>query len=113
MADMEIIKFEAAVEKLGASWVVDVAKILKREHDAIEQRTNLLCRQIASLPFPKTADPEEIQKLPNRINEIFQEENKQLTDMVTADFPFVVDKDMTKLNVPLPLMLGWIGDLDL
>ena len=113
MADMEVIKYEAAIEKLCADWVVDVSKAMKREHDAIEQRTVQLRQQIVALPFPTESDPAEIKNLPSKINEIFRDENQDLKDMVFVDLTAFVNEAGDKLTINGHMMLGYIGDLSL
>jgi hypothetical protein len=106
MADMEMIKFEAAVEKLCADWEVDIAKAFKREQDAIDQRTKQLTQQIVALPFPTDADADELSKVPNRINEILKDEATDIWNRVALDLPANIDEKTSKLSISGAMIYG-------
>ncbi len=99
MGEMDMVSFEAAVEKLCADWEVDVAKFLKRGQTDINTRNHALGKSIAALPIPQKTDIKEVLKLPDRINEILGKENARLKNLVSLRIPAKIDPKTRKLTI--------------
>jgi hypothetical protein len=85
MADLDMVKYEAAVEKLCADYVVDVATLLKKAHTDATARTHVLRLAVAKIPFPKDSQPDEQKNIPKRINEILKEESVRLKGVIEVE----------------------------
>ena len=99
MADLDMVKYEAAVEKLCADYVVDVATLLKKAHTDASTRTHALRMAVAKIPFPKDSDPDEQKNIPKRINEILKEESVRLKDVIQVDLSAKVDVAGKKVTI--------------
>jgi hypothetical protein len=97
MPDMEIVKYEAAVEKHCADWMGDVAKLLEQCKAAVKARCRELGQRIANVPVPATTDPKNLTKIPDRINEILTRETSDLKGIVEVQLTTKIDPKTRKL----------------
>src|SRR5262245_540069 len=99
MADLDMVKYEAAVEKLCADYVVDVATTLKKAHTDVSARTHALRMAVAKIPFPKDSDADEQKNIPTRINEILRDESMRLKEVVQVKMEAKVDVAGKKVTI--------------
>src|SRR5215510_5812315 len=99
MADLDMVKYEAAVEKLCADYVVDVATLLKKAHTDATTRTHTLRQAVAKIPFPKSSDPDEQKNIPKRINEILKDESVRLKGVLEVELIADVDVAAKKVTI--------------
>ena|ERR1051326_1901185 len=99
MADVELVAYETAVEKLCADWTLDVAKLLTHAGEAVSARTDVLKTKIKSLPVPQKSDEKEIAALPGRINEILAQESVRIKALIELKLAMKMDVKARKLTV--------------
>jgi len=111
MANAEIVKFEAEVDKLCADWVVGVNKDLQKVTDAVSTLTDALRGRISSLRLPQKAGPDELNELPARINEILRENSVRLKGIVEVELHLTIDAKAKKLANTGYRMSGHLNSL--
>jgi len=111
MADMELVTFETAVEKLCADWTLDVAKLLNDAGEAVAKRSDVLRGKIKSLPVPQKSDEKEISQLPARINEILGQESVRLKGLIEMKLVIKIDVKARRLTIDGSEMRGAITAL--
>jgi hypothetical protein len=96
MADVEMQKFETAVENLCADWAEDIAKILGANKLAIGHAAGKLGKGIDGLaiPVPPHSNPV---VMPKRINEIVKQASSRLAGVVEVELEFQVDTGKRRL----------------
>jgi hypothetical protein len=98
MADMEMVKFEAAVEKHCAEWLGDVGKLLDQCHAAVTARCHVLRQRVAAVPVPQQTDPKDLAKIPDRINELLAQQSSDLQGIVELKLSAKIDVKSRKLT---------------
>ena len=98
MADMELVKFEAAVEKHCADWLGDVAKLLEQCHAAVSARSHVLRKLVAAVPVPQQSDPKDLAKIPERINQLLAQQSSDLKGIVELALSAKIDVKSRKLT---------------
>jgi hypothetical protein len=107
MADLDAAKFESEVEKITAQWVSDVANLLKKCGSDIDARAMLLTKKIGALSAPQ-GKGDEILK---RVNEIIDDETRQIKDLVKLKIQFKVDEKSRKLGNLSAMLTGPLAAL--
>lgn len=103
-------KFEAQVEKLCADWTESVAGILEKCFADVWAKCAALDHSIIGLSVPE-GDPKDIQKVPQRINELLRQESKELKPVVELALLVKIDAKSRKLTSTGPMMSGDISKL--
>ena len=98
MANVELVAFETAVDKLCADWVLDVTKLLQKVSDDVDKRTDILGQKIVGVRVPQKGDPAELSELPARVNEILKENSVRLKGIVNMQLDLVMDVKAKKLK---------------
>jgi hypothetical protein len=111
MADVEMINFEAAVDKLCSDWVQDVARMLTDARASVGQRTKLLRQKIVSVRVPQKVDEKKLGEIPARINEILKQDSVRLKGIVELELVVEIDLKARKLKIDGHSMKGHLVGL--
>ena len=95
MSDREMVKFEADIDKLVATWVKDVNALLNKCQDNVYARTDALVKQITTLRGPANAKPGDVGKLVNRV---LGEDAQALKAVISVDLDLKQDPQSGKLS---------------
>jgi hypothetical protein len=111
MGKMDIAQYEAAIDKLCASCVSDIAKELKRCATTIEKRIGDLSKKIISVPIPASLDEKELESIPDRISKILSDDSTNLKDIAEPMLGYKIDVKKTKLTNTLNGFSGSIAEI--
>jgi len=95
MSDREMVKFEADVDKLVATWVKDVNALLNKCQDNVYARTDALVKQITALKGPSNAKPADVGKLVNRV---LNEDAQAIKTVISVELDVKQDPQSGKLS---------------
>jgi len=73
MGKIDVAPYEADIDQLCAKCVADIAKELKHCRDTIDKRINALSEKVPTVAIPKALTEDELNTLPDRINQLLKE----------------------------------------
>ncbi len=89
--NVEIAKFENAVDKAAADWALEVTKLIHKLGEDVRNSTSALTKKLRAVPVPKDAPDKEFSQLDKRINEIIEQDASRLKGIVDLHVTVNVD----------------------
>ena len=102
MGKLDLVPYEAAIDKLCVSCVTDIAKELKRATAAVDKRISELAKKIQSVPIPQNLSEEELKEIPDLIDQTLAADSKKLKNLAEPNVTFTIDVKKKKLRLD-----GW------
>ncbi len=109
--NVEIAKFENAVDKAAADWALDVTKLIHQMGEDVRDSTSALLKKLRAIPAPKGAPDKDFAQLGKRVNEIIEQDASRLKGIVDLHVSVDVDAKAKALRYTGFALGGKVIDL--